>query len=182
MKAKNSRLKMFLTIIVVGSIMGCSNFPEVPQETTLPKTSSTQEKVLTKSTGENVEYFCTICMQPLEYCECSRCPKCGNTPDFCACLICSNCGQMGGTCDCHNICPNCQKAKGTCTCPTTSEPSQPTPSIRCECHSARCSGNPETCTCKEADYCKDNEECICRGHLGTTAPTDPTPPPASTTT
>lgn len=208
MKTINSKWILLIASIITIST-GCSNISESIPETISEKTIFPTEDIRTKANSDSIYTstttsggICIWCGAPSGGCDCAgqtgKCPQCNN-PIPCSCPPCDVCGASPYQCTCNPLagCPNCHapseycqcppcttcnKKPSFCTCSKTTEPSQPTPSTRCECYSARCSGNPETCTCKEADYCKDNEECICRGHLGTTAPTDPTPPPASTTT
>lgn len=196
MKTKKSRLEVLLTLILVGSIIGCSELPETSLEV-----NSDLERLQSKSSNENPTYAglpCPYCGEDPADCECyvaSKCPQCGDDEEHCTCQPCSKCGGIPLRCTCTFLdeCPNCKAPTENCQCPTCSEcgkkpfycdcpeSSQPTPSVRCECYSARCSGDPATCTCKEADYCANNEECICRGHLGSITPTDPTDPSVTTT-
>lgn len=184
MKAKKSRLEVFLTIIVVGGIMGCSNFPE-----TLPYEKSTiSNEIATKAYStdspssplDSMASTCPYCYYSLTNCTCNRCPECGNTADKCYCqgsTPCPKCGQVGGLCDCHNICQGCGKPTFACECPSsTTDPTLcPTcgnshsatepcsTSSTCHCGSALCNGIPNLCTCKESGYCKNKGNCICTG-------------------
>lgn len=199
MKTKKSRLEVLLTLIIVGGIMGCSGLPETSLEV-----NSELERLQTKASDSiyvvptDAGGVCVWCGST-NGCGCEsgngKCPKCNDLLP-CSCPPCDVCHLVPASCTCHPVagCPNCKAPTEHCHCSPCPEcgnkpfycdcpeSSQPTPSVRCECNSARCSGNPETCTCKEGDYCKDNEECICRGHLGSsTTPTDPTVPPVTTT-
>ncbi len=201
MKTKKSRLEVLLTLIIVGGIMGCSELPETSLEV-----NSKLERLQTKASDSiyvvptDAGGVCVWCGST-DGCTCEaqtgKCPKC-NYPLPCSCPPCDICGVVPAGCTCDQVaacpdcsaptqfcqcppCPTCNSKPFYCKCSETTEPSQSTPSAQCECHSARCSGDPETCTCKEADYCANNEECICRGHLGSTTPTDPTDPSVTTT-